>query len=136
MSLIYPLFAMLALHFIVLTYMFAIRVREMKANKIHPEKLRLRTNTSIELKNSSAADNFMNLFEMPVVFYVIILLAIALNKFTSITLFLAWGFVFLRYSHSFIHCTYNKVMDRFKAFALSNFILFILLINIFINLAQ
>lgn len=114
--------------------MFNNRVKEMKTNKVHPEKLKLRVNTALELKNSSAADNFLNLFEMPVVFYVLVILAITSNKYTNSTVIIAWIFVFLRYVHSFIHCTYNKVMDRFKAFALSNLVLFVLLINVFLNL--
>lgn len=135
MNLIYPVFTLLLLHFLVLSYMFKNRVAEMKEHKIHPEKLKLRYQTSAELKNCSAADNFLNLFEMPVVFYVLTILAIALNKYTMTTVVLAWIFVFFRYSHSFIHCTYNKVMDRFRAFALSNLVLFILMVNILINVA-
>jgi hypothetical protein len=125
---------MLVLHFLVLSYLFNNRVKEMKANKVHPEKLKLRVNTAIELKNSCAADNFLNLFEMPIVFYVLAILAITSNKYTNSTVVIAWIFVFSRYVHSFIHCTYNKVMDRFKAFAISNLVLLILLINVFFNL--
>ena len=29
---------------------------------------------------------------------------------------LAWAFVGLRVLHSWIHCTYNKVMHRFQAY--------------------
>jgi len=134
MNIIYPVFTLLILHFLVLSYMFNNRVKEMKANRVHPEKLKLRSNTAVELKNSCAADNFLNLFEMPVVFYVLSVLAIASNKYTNSTVIIAWLFVISRYVHSFIHCTYNKVMDRFKAFAFSNLVLFILLINVFINL--
>ncbi len=134
MNLIYPVFVMLVLHFLVLSYLFNNRVKEMKANKVHPEKLKLRVNTAIELKNSCAADNFLNLFEMPIVFYVLAILAITSNKYTNSTVVIAWIFVFSRYIHSFIHCTYNKVMDRFKAFAISNLVLLILLINVFFNL--
>lgn len=134
MNLIYPVFVMLVLHFLVLSYLFNNRVKEMKVNKVHPEKLKLRVNTAIELKNACAADNFLNLFEMPIVFYVLAILAITSNKYTNSTVVIAWIFVFSRYVHSFIHCTYNKVMDRFKAFAFSNLVLFILLINVFINL--
>lgn len=131
MNLIYPVFTLLVLHFLVLSYMFNIRVKEMKANKVHPEKLKLRANTTSELKNSCAADNFLNLFEMPIVFYVLALLSITSNKYSSMTVFLAWLFVLSRYFHSFIHCTYNKVMDRFKAFALSNLVLFYYLLMSF-----
>lgn len=89
MNIIYPVFTLLILHFLVLSYMFNNRVKEMKANRVHPEKLKLRSNTAVELKNSCAADNFLNLFEMPVVFYVLSVLAIASNKYTNSTVIIA-----------------------------------------------
>jgi len=40
-----------------------------------------------------------------------------------VVLGLAWAFVAARVAHSWIHCTYNKVMHRFRAYALSVFAL-------------
>ena len=37
---------------------------------------------------------------------------------------LAWLYVALRYAHSAIHCTYNRVMHRFAVFIASMLVLF------------
>ena len=39
---------------------------------------------------------------------------------------LAWTYVAARVLHSAIHCTYNTVMHRFRAFALSMLVLLVL----------
>lgn len=69
-----------------------------------------------KLQNVQAADNFRNLFETPVIFYALVATAIASN-FTPVWLVAGcWIYVALRGLHSFIHCTYNRVMQRFAAF--------------------
>ena len=45
---------------------------------------------------------------------------------SSLVLGLAWAYVVARVLHSAIHCSYNKVMHRFRAFALGMFVLLVL----------
>lgn len=63
--------------------------------------------------------NFMNLFETPVLFYVAILATMILQIESTTLLSLAWAYVALRYIHSYVHCTTNKVIVRFRLFLLS-----------------
>jgi hypothetical protein len=118
----YPLFAMVFLTFIVAVKMFSDRMREMKI-----KKLRLRTFATSkdrdELDNVQAADNFKNLFECPILFYILTILLIQMNNYRPFYLTLMWAFVVARYAHSLIHCSYNKVLHRFYAFVSSFFIL-------------
>ena len=69
------------------------------------------------------ADNLKNLFELPVLFYVAALLSMVLMIQDPFLVQLAWGYVALRYVHSFVHCTYNRVMHRFMAYAASCIVL-------------
>ncbi|MGD9021662.1 MAG: MAPEG family protein, partial [Lysobacterales bacterium] len=71
----------------------------------------------------SAANNFANLFEAPVLFYLAILLTLILMVQDTIIVYLAWAYVATRAAHSAIHCTYNRVMHRFRVFIASSFIL-------------
>ena len=48
---------------------------------------------------------------------------------------LAWSYVVLRVAHSMIHCTYNRIVHRFTAFALSNVILVALWVSLGIQVA-
>ena len=67
--------------------------------------------------------NYMNLLELPVLFYVACLFAFVAVPVAPLVVPLAWAYVALRIVHSLIHITYNHVMHRFAAFVLSNGVL-------------
>ena len=121
--LFWPVFAMAALTFLVWLRMFQTRVGEMKRRRIHPQSVAQSAQMAQMVEDSRAADNFRNLFELPVLFYAAMLLSIHAGIESTAMLVLAWVFVALRALHSYIHCTYNRVMDRFKAYVLSGFVL-------------
>lgn len=118
-----PALAMVALTFIVLGVMFSRRVAQMKRDRIHPQAVATSKQASERYTDVAPADNFRNLFEMPVLFYLAVLVAAQTGQGTTTVLALAWAYVALRAIHSAIHCSYNKVMHRFRAFVLSAFVL-------------
>ena len=75
--------------------------------------------TAIVLANR----NYMNLLELPLLFYVACLMAFMTVNTSSTLLTLAWVYVALRVLHSLIHVSYNRVLHRFIVFAASNFVL-------------
>ena len=122
--LLIPLLAQVALTFIMMLIMYRKRVSEMKTKKIHPQRAKTRSVAhGVLTESESAADNYSNLFESPVLFYTAILLTLMLMVQDSILVSLAWLYVASRYVHSFIHVTYNRVMHRFFVFIFSSFIL-------------
>ncbi|MFT3930871.1 MAG: MAPEG family protein [Spongiibacteraceae bacterium] len=122
MLLIIACFAMVMLVMIVGMRMYYVRVDEMKTNRINPQSIATSAQAASQLKNTQAADNFKNLFEVPVLFYALVAVALAVGDVPFWLVIGAWSFVALRYIHSFIQCTYNKVMHRFYAFV-SSFLL-------------
>ena len=60
---------------------------------------------------------YMNLLELPVLFYVVCLLMLATGRFDAVQVSLAWLFVLIRYAHATIHIGFNYVPLRFAAFA-------------------
>jgi hypothetical protein len=68
----------------------------------------------------------MNLLEMPVLFYLAVLLSLILLVQDQVLILLSWTYVLLRYVHSLIQCTYNKVMHRFQVYLLSCVTLFLI----------
>ncbi len=76
---------------------------------------------------SYPANNFKNLFELPVLFYGLCLYLYVIGTVTSIDVLAAWLFVLLRVVHSAIHCTVNIVMARFIAYALGALVLWFML---------
>ncbi len=123
---LYPVFAMLLLVLLVTALMLRERVQEMKSRRIHPQKVATSTQMGTVLHNTRAADNYKNLFEMPVLFYVWCLALLALQLVSPLFLGLAWAYVALRCLHSFVHIGYNKVMHRFNIFALSATLLLVM----------
>jgi len=59
---------------------------------------------------------YMNLLELPVLFYVACALMLVTGKFDSTQVALAWVFVLTRCVHAFIHIGFNYVPLRFAAF--------------------
>lgn len=122
--LLIPLLAMVALTFIVMNTMYQKRIAEMKSKRIHPQRAKTRSVThGVLVDSESAANNYSNLFESPVLFYTAILLTLILMLQDSVLVALAWTYVASRYVHSLIHVTYNRVMHRFSVFIFSSFVL-------------
>ncbi|TXH76839.1 MAPEG family protein [Thiobacillus sp.] len=95
------------------------RIAESRARGIAPQSLAFSRDTARILKNTQALDNFTNLFEFPVLFYVLCLAMVATGMGTVVHVAAAWVFVGLRVVHSLIHITYNRVLHRFVAWMLS-----------------
>lgn len=120
---LYPLLAMFLLVAIVAATMLRRRITFYKTNRVHPQKTATSAQMAATITDSRAPDNFRNLFELPVMFYVAVLVLFSAQLVCTTQLIFAWGFVVGRYAHSFIHCGSNVVMQRFYAFLFSNFFL-------------
>ena len=121
-----PAVAMVALTFVVWWRMYVVRIGQMKRERIHPQAVATSAQSSARLTDSCAADNFRNLFELPVLFYVALVVAAITGQVNATTIAFAWAFVLLRIVHSAIHCTYNKVMHRFYAYVAGGMVLWLL----------
>jgi len=122
----FPMLAMMALTFAVWLRMFVVRIGQMKRERIHPQKVATSAQAAALLTDSRAADNFRNLFELPVLFYAAVIVAAQTGQVTPVMLALAWAFVLLRIVHSAIQCSYNKVMHRFYSYVASGLALWAL----------
>jgi hypothetical protein len=122
-AIFWPMIAHAGLTIVVTWWMYRRRVAEIRRRRVHPQTLTTRAATAAALEDTPAADNYQNLFEAPVLFYVVCL-AIAITGTESLLqIGLAWLYVLLRSIHSYIHVTYNRVMHRFAAFAASGAVL-------------
>ena len=122
-SIFLPALAMAGLTFAVWWRMYFTRIGQMKRDRIHPQKVATSAQASALLTDSRAADNFRNLFELPVLFYLALVVGVQLGLASPLTVGLAWAFVALRVVHSAIHCSYNKVRHRFLAYVSGGLVL-------------
>jgi hypothetical protein len=122
--LVQPALAMVGLTFVVWCYMYFKRLRFIRVHSIDPQSVATRALGAKSLAEVAApSDNLMNLFEMPVLFYFLIALLMLTNQASEGFVTAAWVYVALRVVHSFIHCTYNRVLQRFLVYAASSLLL-------------
>jgi hypothetical protein len=62
---------------------------------------------------SNPSDNLKNLFEIPVLFYALVLYLFITKQVDIVYVNAAWVFVVFRTLHSAVHCTFNIIMLRF-----------------------
>lgn len=74
--------------------------------------------------------NFMNLLEVPILFYVVSIFIFITQHVDMLFVYLAWAYVVLRIVHSAIHLGYNNVVHRALIFGLSNAVLVIMWLRI------
>ena len=84
----------------------------------------------------SARQHYQNMFEIPILFYLLCLLNIFFNNYTQFDIILAWGFVIFRMIHFFIRIKNQKninIIPRTLVFIISLILLSIGWINFIIN---
>ncbi len=115
-----PFFALIFLTLVVWVYMYIRRIRFIRSNKFSAEELSPLAFARLsppEVANPS--DNLKNLFEIPVLFYALVLYLFVTNQVDTVYVNAAWIFVVFRALHSAVHCTFNLIMLRFYLYLIS-----------------
>lgn len=132
-----PMGALALLTFAVLLFVPIRRFRAAFAGQVGAADFRYGESVRVPGEVSIPNRNYMNLLELPVLFYVVCVLNYVTASTVSTTpLALAWAYVGLRAFHSLVHLTYNNVMQRLAIFAASNVVLAALWIAFFTHLLQ
>lgn len=128
---IQPVIALMFLTLFVWCYMYFLRLKFVVTNKVDAQRLETpeQCNSIIPVYINKPSNNFKNLFEAPILFYVICILHLLTNQTDVITVYLAWAFVIGRILHSLLHCFSKNVMARFYVYFLSSLILWGMLIK-------
>jgi len=135
LQLIASCLAMVLLVFAVGIAMLFSRVQEMQQKRIHVQAAADSLKMAARLTNVQVADNFRNLFEVPVLFFILAAIALATNYVPGWLVVCSWVYVALRILHSVIHCTYNKDFHRFVFFLISFVLLVGMWVAFFVTLA-
>jgi len=118
-----PMAAMALLTFVVLGFIPAKRFRAVSAGRATPDDFKFGESAAVPGDVSIPNRNYMNLLELPMLFYVAGLMYYVAGRLDQTALIVAWVYVALRVIHSAIHLSYNNVLHRLTPFALSNFVL-------------
>ncbi len=88
-----PCAAMVLVTALVWVKLYADRISEMRRKQIDPQSLATVRAAAGQLENTQAADNFRNLFEVPVLFYVLCIAVVVTGGSTAGFVTAAWAYV-------------------------------------------
>ena len=130
-AIILPFVGTMLLTIVVWFYMYARRIPFIMRSKLTPQQM-----TASELARLSPpevanpSDNLKNLFELPTIFYAVVLYLFAAGQVDALYLGAAWIFFGFRVLHSAVHCTFNFVPLRFWLYAISALALWFMVLRI------
>jgi hypothetical protein len=122
----YPMGALALLTFLVLTLIPVRRFRAGFAGRIVPNDFKFGESKNVPSDVSIPNRAYMNLLEMPMLFYVLCLMLFVAGRVDQVFLYLAWGYGGFRVVHTLIQITYNNVSHRLIPFTLSNFVVIVM----------
>jgi hypothetical protein len=118
-----PMGAMALLTFSVLLLIPIRRFRAGARGQVSAEDFRFGESAAVPPDVSIPNRNYMNLLELPTLFYPACLMFYVTQSVGVAALATAWLYVALRAAHSVVHLTYNNVFHRLILFAVSNGVL-------------
>lgn len=127
-----PMGAMALLTFLVLGLIPFTRFRAVAAREVTADDFKFGESPRVPPHVAVTNRNLMNLLELPILFYVAGLMYAVAGRVDRTALILAWAYVAVRAIHSLIHLTYNNVIHRLTAYAVSNVVLIALWVMFFI----
>ena len=110
-----PLFVQVALTFVLMFWTGAARTAAIRRREVKVRDIALGQQAWPE-RETQIGNCYRNQFELPVLFYVLTVLAIIARKADLLFVLMAWVFVVLRIVHAAIHTGSNYVPRRFYAF--------------------
>ena len=121
-AIFWPVLALIVWTFLILVQVPIRRFRAAFAGRVVAADFRLGESANVPADVALPNRIFMNLVEVPPLFYVLCTLFFVTGRVTTFALFLAWLYFSLRIAHSIIYLTYNHVVHRFAVFAASNLV--------------
>ena len=106
-----PVFVLVALTFALLLWMATARARALTGKEIRIKDIALGQPNWPE-RATLIGNCFSNQFELPVLFYILIAVALPLRHADLVIVLLSWVFVVTRFAHAGIFVTSNNVQQR------------------------
>jgi hypothetical protein len=120
-----PLFVQVILTFALLLWTARMRVASVRRGDVKPRDISLRE-PNWDKPTTQIANAYHNQLELPLLFYLLTILAWITTQADILFVVLAWVFVALRLLHAFVHVTSNRLSQRFAMFAASVIVLFVM----------
>jgi hypothetical protein len=122
---LFPVFLQVLLTFVLLFWMGGVRLRALRRREVRVGDVALGQPAwpapALQVSNA-----FRNQFELPLLFYVAVIVALFTRKADTLFVVLEWLFVLSRLAHAAIHTTGNDLRRRFLAFLAGALILVVM----------
>jgi len=120
-----PLFVEVALTFGLLIWMIPLRQGDFARGTARQDNIALRE-PNWSPKTLQVGYCFSNQFELPVLFYVLMILLIVTRHADILMVVLAWIFVLSRIGHALVYTTYNRVKVRGAIYGIGALVLIVM----------
>jgi hypothetical protein len=117
-----PVFVLVGLTFVLLLWMAGVRTRSLTSGEVKMRDIALGQNWPA--RAAQIGNCFRNQFELPLLFYILIALALPLRHADLIIVMLSWVFVVTRFAHAGIFVSSNDVRQRSLAWFAGVLVLF------------
>lgn len=116
-SILWPMLAHIAWVFMLYAWLTVVRTRAVKRGEIDYSAFLLGRDEPLPIARITR--NLTNQFELPVIFYALVVLLIALAKVTIFDVVAAWVFVAGRVIHTLVQTLTDNVLLRGQAFTIN-----------------
>ena len=120
-----PLFVQIALTFAIGFWLAALGTSAVRRGEVHPGDIALRE-PNWPKHTQQVRNSYQNQLELPVLFYVLTILAIVTRHADLLFVIMAWIFVLSRLAHAYVHVTSNNLARRGPLFGVGAFTLAIM----------
>lgn len=110
-----PVFVLVLLTFLLLFAMAGARRAALVNGEVRMKDVAL-NEPNWPVRATQYGNAFRNQFEIPILFYVLVAIALPLRKADLVFVLLSWVFVVSRYAHAAVFVTSNNVQRRFFAY--------------------
>lgn len=118
---LFPMLALIGWTFVIMLLMGSRRISAVQAGRVHAREFALGESAAVPADCAIVNRHYMNLLEIPLLFYAVCLTYYVTQQADTTALVLAWAYVALRLGHSAVHLTSNRLFHRLLTFAFSNF---------------
>jgi hypothetical protein len=125
MDVLLPVFVQVILTLVVAFMLAYRRVSAIRSGEVRGKEIALREPNWPD-RTRQIENNYLNQFELPVLFYVLMILLLITRKADYILMVLAWIFVAMRIAHAYVHLTSNRIDLRGPLFGIGLFVLTIM----------
>jgi hypothetical protein len=124
-AILLPVFVQIGLTFFLLLWMGRSRFAAIRSGEVWVKQIALGERNWPQ-KSQQVANAYHNQAELPVLFCVLVALALVTRKADLTFVVMSWIYVATRLIHAYIHTTTNRVSQRFMAFLVGAVILMLM----------